>query len=98
LKFYNRSKSNALNKESKYYDEVNNKEIGLSKVIRANFDKNKIRNLENPNSQEIFFENRYIRDKTDITTGMNKLKETIRIFLFIKFKIWKIIMIKANFR
>ncbi len=90
MKFYNRSKSNALNKESKYYDEINNKEIGLSKVIRANFDKNKIRNLENPNSQEIFFENRYIRDKTDITAGMNKLKETIRIIKF-KFRYGKLL-------
>ena len=50
--------------------------IGLSNIVRANFEKFKIKKLENPN-QELHIENKFIRDKSAITQGMNKLKEDI---------------------
>ena len=58
-----------------------NTNLGLSQFVRANFEKNKIRNMENPNNQEVFNDNKFIRDKTQITLFMNKLKEKICIYL-----------------
>jgi hypothetical protein len=85
LKF-KRSKSNAPKKEENedpMNKKIDPKQVGLSTLIRTNFSKKKIKNLENPNNQEVNNDIRFIRDRTNITQGMNKLKEQICIFIFI---------------
>lgn len=93
LKFKKRSKSakpeedSFVNMGSKIPGD--NKPVGLSIRIKTNFEKNKIKNLENPNNQEPFNENRFVRDKGAITQGMTRLREQIRnkikLFNFIKY-------------
>ena len=82
MRFGTRSKSVNPKKSLLNKEENNGNEIGLSHLVRANFEKNKIKNLENPNNQEIALENRYVRDKTPITMELNKLKEQICNFFY----------------
>lgn len=77
LKFGPRSKSSNPSKSILNKQENSDMKMGLSQLVRANFEKNKIKNLENPNTQEIALENRYVRDKTPFTQELNNLKETI---------------------
>jgi hypothetical protein len=62
-------------KEEDMEDAVN--KITLGKMLRTNFEKNKIKNLESHVNQESIGDNRFKRDKSATTQGMNKLKEKI---------------------
>lgn len=50
-------------------------QITLGKKLKANFEKNKIKNMENPANQET--DVKFKRDKSAITQGVNKLKDKI---------------------
>jgi len=49
----------------------------LSRVLKANFDKNKIKDLDMPSKPEGFIDNKFVRDKTGITLGMSNLQNQI---------------------
>jgi hypothetical protein len=49
----------------------------LAKKLKGNFEKNKLTNIQMPNLNEGKPENRFIREKTDLTKGMNQLQNQL---------------------
>lgn len=49
----------------------------LAKKLKGNFEKNKLTNIQMPNLNEGKPENRFIRDKSDLTKGMNHLQNQL---------------------
>lgn len=71
------------NEEQKDLDLIKH---SLAKKLKGNFEKNKLQNIQMPNINDGKAENRFIREKTDLTKGMNHLQNqlcnSILIFRF----------------
>ena len=55
---------------------LKDKKLGLSKILKSDFERFKIKKLENQN-QESNVENKFKRDKSNVTQIMSRLKENI---------------------
>ena len=55
----------------------------LSKKLKGNFEKNKLSVIHMPNLNEGKPENRFVRDKTDLTKGVNHLQNQLCNKLFV---------------